>query len=183
MLANEPLSTSILANQGTTELLLNPVNGLMTFLALLISLVGVAVIVWGAYVTLVRLIAAETTAAPGAMTKPDESSGNFVLTSYLLQGLDFILAGMVIKMAVVADWQQVVVLAGIGLLRTFLALTKRWEGGALSMPRNGTPAPERLALPTGPAVLSNGSPLSETHVGSNGDQSRQLVQTRWRAIV
>jgi uncharacterized membrane protein len=150
MLAGHPVSAFLLANQGPFEFLITPVNGLVACLALLVSLIGVAVIVWGAYVAVVRLMAVETAVARGQAPKADASPGRLFLPSYFLPGLDFILAGLVVKMAVVPDWQQAVVLAGVVVVRTFLSLSLRWEALAEVGPSDAGPVAERQALPSAP---------------------------------
>jgi uncharacterized membrane protein len=163
------LSAPLFASQMPPEFVSNSVNALLVCLSLFISLIGVAVIVWGAYVSVVRLIAGETAAARGQLAKADPSSARLVFTSYLLPGLEFLIAGLVIKMSVVPDWQQVVVLAGVVMLRTLLGLSWKWEAPAVISPRQEAPVTGRLALPANLPPVNNeaaeGSALVGAHAG------------------
>jgi uncharacterized membrane protein len=120
LLAFSPL----LADQ---DLWTESVNGLIGSLSLVVSAVGVAVIVWGAYSAAVRLIASETAAARGQSPKAGGPAARLLFLSYLLPGLEFMIAGGVIKTLAVPDWQHAAVLAGLVLARALLGLSVRWE--------------------------------------------------------
>lgn len=104
----------------------NPIAGLIVPLSLIISGIGVAVIAWGAYSAVLRLIASETAAARGQVPKTEAVTDRFVFATYLISGLDFLTAGSVIKTVVVPDWQQAGVLASLVFARTLVGLGLRW---------------------------------------------------------
>src|SRR5262249_52322372 len=84
-----------------TELWSNSVAGLIVPLSLIISGIGIAVIAWGTYSSVLRLIASETAAARGQLPKAEAVNDRFVFATYLISGLDFLTAGSVIKAVVV----------------------------------------------------------------------------------
>jgi uncharacterized membrane protein len=142
---------------------------LVAGLGLVVGLVGVAVIVWGAYVSAVRLIAAEAAAARGQPARP-EAAGGRLLASYLLPGLDFILAGLLIKVAVVPDWQQAVGLASVVVVRTLLGMSWKWEPVAEVERQAPAPVAERPAfLPAAPPA-GNGTAEDQALVGVQAGQ-------------
>lgn len=182
MLASHPTCALLLATPGQPEFLLTPLNGLVACLGLLVSLVGVALLVWWAYVSIVRLIATETASARGHASRAEASSGR-LLTSYLLPGLDFILAGLIIKMSVVPDWQQALVLTGVLVVRTVLGLSMKWDLIPEAGPRAVAPTTERLALPPTPAPGSNGTTADPARVGVQVGSVDALPADSQRAVV
>jgi uncharacterized membrane protein len=108
------------------ELWSNPISGLIMSLSLIISGIGIAVIAWGTYSSVLRLIASETAAARGQLTKAEAVTDRFVFTTYLISGLDFLTAGSVIKAVVIPDWQQAGLLASLVFARTLIGLGLRW---------------------------------------------------------
>ncbi len=158
------------ANAVPPEFVSSSVNVLLVCLALVVSLVGVAVIAWGAYASVVRLIAGETAAVRGQLAKPDPAPARQVFTSYLLPGLEFLLAGLVIRIAAVPDWQSVVGLAGLVLLRTLLGLSWKWEAPAEVSPRPEAAAAGRLALPANLPPASKESAADGVLVGAPAGQ-------------
>jgi uncharacterized membrane protein len=109
-----------------TELWSNSVAGLIVPISLIISGIGVAVIAWGTYSSVLRLIASETAAARGQLSKAEAVNDRFVFATYLVSGLDFLTAGSVIKAVVVPDWQQAGLLASLVFARTLVGLGLRW---------------------------------------------------------
>jgi hypothetical protein len=61
-------------------------QGFLSLLALLVSSIGIASIVWGAYSSLVRQIAAEAGASPGQPSRAEVPPGRPVFFAYLLGG-------------------------------------------------------------------------------------------------
>jgi uncharacterized membrane protein len=121
-----------------TELWSNSVAGLIVPLSVIISGIGVAVIAWGTYSSVLRLIAFETAAARGQLPKAEGVNDRFVFATYLISGLDFLTAGSVIKAVVAPDWQQAGLLASLVFARTLVGLSLRC---------GITPAPGLTALP------------------------------------
>jgi uncharacterized membrane protein len=106
-----------------------PVAGLTVALSLIVSGIGVAVILWGAYSAVLALITAETAAARGQLPKADAVTARLLFATYLLPGLDFVIAGSVIKALAAPDWQQATLVGGFALARALVGLSLGW--GAL----------------------------------------------------
>jgi uncharacterized membrane protein len=144
-----------LAVQPNAEGWTNPLNGLILSVAFIVSALGIAVIIWGAYCSVLRLVASESAVARGQAPKSDTLSVRLLFASYLLPGLDFMLAGSVIKTAAAADWQQVTVVGGIVLVRTLFSLSTSWESKALVALKDVPATPERLVAPADSAENLN----------------------------
>jgi uncharacterized membrane protein len=143
-------------------------QGVLALLALVVSSVGVAAIVWGVYSAALRLIAAEVGGSWPA-PKADGPEARPPFTSYLLAGLEFLIAGCLIKTLAVPDWQQACVLASLVLARTLLGLGGKWEAEPGVVPRQGKVAVERPAPPaTSPEALP-GAPAALPGVPENTD--------------
>jgi uncharacterized membrane protein len=127
-----------------------PVAGLAGSLSLIVSGIGVVVIVWGAYSSVLRMIASETAAARGQLSKADAATGRAVFATYLLPGLDFLAAGCAIKTLAAPDWQQAALLGGLVLARTLISLSLRWGVAPVGV-KEAVPAAPRLAPPPTPA--------------------------------
>jgi uncharacterized membrane protein len=182
---NLPLAL-LLANQPGVEMWNNPIDALLLSAALIVSAVGVAVILWGAYCSVLRLIASESAAARDPGPSTPSPAGRQLFATYLLPGLDFLIAGGVIKTLAIADWQQGAVLGGIVVVRTLLGLSTKWEGsrsiaGEESRPRLGPSAEAGAATgqgaegadraaerPTGQPTAA-APPFPETRHNPNGD--------------
>jgi uncharacterized membrane protein len=133
---------------STPDAWISPLNGLIVALAFLVSAVGIGLIVWGAYCSVLRLIASEAAAARGQAPKAGAPSVRSLFTPYLLPGLDFLLAGGLIKTAASTDWQQAAVLGGLVLVRTLLSLSATWEVKALpAVEEAASRVPEQLPAP------------------------------------
>jgi uncharacterized membrane protein len=115
------------AEVSRAELLSNPVFGLAESLSLIVGAVGVAVILWGAYSTAVRLIGSQfaPTRRLSPMAWPETVCQQ--LSSHLLLGLDFLTGAGLIRALVAPDWLNVAVLGGIVLIRTVTSFSRRWE--------------------------------------------------------
>jgi uncharacterized membrane protein len=145
-------------------------QGVISPLAMIVSAAGIVVIIWGAYNSLVRLIAAETAAIRGPAAKPGTPPApppRMLFISYLLPGLEFMIAGSVIKTLVVPDWQQVVTVAGIVLVRTLLGLSLRWEKQIGIGVKDGVAPEERLAARPAAREGTNGSPDEAVLMGNH----------------
>lgn len=137
-------SAALLADKAP-EVAANPAHGLIDSLALIVGTAGAGVIVWGAYCSVIRLIAAEAAAARGQAPKGEPAAHRQPFTSYLLLGLEFVIAANVIKALLTPDWQHIAVLAGVVLVRAFIGLNLRWEAGRV--PAVPGPGPvERLTV-------------------------------------
>jgi uncharacterized membrane protein len=157
-----PSSTSIplFAADANPGLWANPIDGLVVSVAMILMAIGVAIIVWGAYGSVLRFIALETAAARGRAATPDLTPVRLLFAVYLLPGLDFLIAGGVIKTLAVSDWRQITVLGALVLIRALLGVSTRWEAGSTS-------AVASPALPDGIAT-KNGThgPLREVACAS-----------------
>jgi uncharacterized membrane protein len=170
MTSSLPALAPLLAEQ---ELWSNSVNGLIASLALIVSAIGIAVIVWGAYSSVVRLIASEAAAARGPLPTTGAPPARPLFASYLLPGLDFLIAGGAIKTLAVPDWQQATVLGSLVLARTLLGLS--WKGEAVSgaAPRDGTKAGARPALPGKAPAGVNGTTEDSASDGPTAARDRE----------
>jgi uncharacterized membrane protein len=111
-----------------------PVDGLVVSISLIIRAVGVAIIVWGAYCGVLRMIALETAAVRQRSPSTDVAAARLQFSTYLLAGLDFLIAGGVIRTLGVWEWPQAAALGGVVLVRATLGLVVKWEGSSLSTP-------------------------------------------------
>jgi uncharacterized membrane protein len=118
-----PLVAQLPASEAWT----NPFNGLILALALIVNAVGIGVILWGVYGSVLRLLATES-AARGQDTRSGVVAGRSLFAAYLLPGLDFLIAGSLIKTIAASDWLPVLVLGGIVAVRTLVGLSLKWEG-------------------------------------------------------
>ena len=167
--------TSVIADLGPAaawqgELWANPVTGLTVSLSLIISGIGVAVIAWGAYSSVLRLIESETAAARGQLPRADAVMGRLVFATYLLPGLDFLTAGSVVKTLAAPDWQQAVLLASLVFARTLVALGLRWGVTPLATLAALPPDTEQLAAPPAPAESLLAAAENQAPVGAPAAQ-------------
>jgi uncharacterized membrane protein len=124
----------LFAQQARPELLSSTISGVTDSLSLIVGLAGVGIILWGAYGTLVRLIATETALGRGATPKTDSQPTRPAFTSYVLMGLEFLIAATLIRLVSAPDWQHLAMLGGIVLTRMVLSLNVRWESAKESNP-------------------------------------------------
>jgi uncharacterized membrane protein len=167
--------TSVFADFGPSaagqgEFWANPVTGLIVSLSVIISGIGVAVIAWGAYSSVLRLISSETAAARGQLPRADAAMGRLVFATYLLPGLDFLTAGSVIKTLAAPDWQQAVVLASLVFARTLVALGLRWGVTPLAALAAQPPVTEQLAAAPAPAESLHATTENPAPVGAPAAQ-------------
>jgi uncharacterized membrane protein len=118
--------------------------------AFIIMGIGVGIIVRGAYCSVLRLIALESAAPRGREPQADLAFVRLLFALYLLPGLDFLVAGGVIKALVVLDWRQAAVLGGVVLTRILLGAAVKWETGSASGVASG-------ALPDSSEPVRNGA--------------------------
>jgi uncharacterized membrane protein len=119
---------------------------LIVSVATIIMAVGVVIVIWGAYSSVLRLITLETATARLRLPSTDTAPARLLFAAYLLPGLDFLIAGGVIKSLAVSDWQQAAVLGGIVLVRLLLGAGVKWEAGSASV-KMSPPLPESPAAP------------------------------------
>jgi hypothetical protein len=70
-----------------------------------------------------------------------------LFATYLLHGLDFLIAGGVIKTLAVSDWHQAAVLGGIALVRVLLGVGVKWDAGSAPVEVSPPTAAQNGALP------------------------------------
>jgi uncharacterized membrane protein len=138
----------------------NPVDGLIVSVAAILTAIGVGIIIWGAYCAVLRLIALEATTARLRLPSTDTAPVRLLFAAYLLAGLDFLIAGGVIRTLAGSDWQQLSALGGIVLVRILLGVGMKWQApsASLDMPpallgppaavRNGAPACQHVPAPS-----------------------------------
>jgi uncharacterized membrane protein len=138
---------SLLADQVATDFWTSAGQAVISPLALIVSAAGIAVIVWGAYSSAVRLIAAEGATVRGQAPSSEGPPVRFLFLSYLLPGLEFLIAGGVIRTLVTPDWQQALALGSLVLARSLLGLSLKSEANAGAAVDGAIPRPKRLAAP------------------------------------
>jgi uncharacterized membrane protein len=106
---------------------------LIVSVATIIMAIGVVIVIWGAYSSVLRLITLETANARLRLPSTDTAPVRLLFAAYLLHGLDFLIAGGVIKTLAVSDWQQAAVLGGIVLVRLLLGAGVKLEAGSASV--------------------------------------------------
>jgi uncharacterized membrane protein len=148
MAAGFHFPVAVLAEQSPTDFWTSTGQGVISALALIVSAVGVVLIVWGAYHAVVRLIAAEMVAGREPMSKRDPPLGRFLFGAYLLAGLEFLIAGGVIRTLARPDWQHAVTLAALVLVRTLLGLSLKSEANSgVGFTEGAATRVERLTAP------------------------------------
>jgi uncharacterized membrane protein len=152
----------VFATESGPGIWANPVDGFLVSVAAILTAIGVGVVIWGAYCAVLRLIALESTAARLRLPNTDTAPVRLLFAAYLVSGLDFLIAGGVIRALVGSDWQQLSVLGSIALLRVLLGMGMRWQGlsGSVGMPptlleppaaaRNGASACQHVPAPSAP---------------------------------
>ncbi|HEY1602025.1 MAG TPA: DUF1622 domain-containing protein [Pirellulales bacterium] len=121
-------------------------TGLINSLVPLVGLVGVCVMLWGAYGAVVRQIATETSLARGQTPTADAQLARPPFAHYLSLGLEFMIAAAAIKTLVTPDLQQVGVLGGMVISRAVVGLYPRWEKGKFALSAGEPEAASRLAV-------------------------------------
>jgi uncharacterized membrane protein len=101
--------------------------GLINSIVPIVGLVGVCTILWGAYNTVVRQIAAETALARGQAVPEIAGAARPAFSHYLSLGLEFMIGASVIKTILSPDLQQVGIVGGMVLIRALVGLYPRWE--------------------------------------------------------
>jgi uncharacterized membrane protein len=152
------------ADLGATSL-----TGLIVSLSHVVSGVGLVIIAWGTYSSVLRLIGTETAAARGQLPQAEALRGRAVFASYLLPALDFMVAGILIKTFAVPDWQQTALLASLVFARTLIGLSLRWGIAPALGVTAERPLAEQFAAPfppppQGPAVTPEGVALAGSDV-------------------
>jgi uncharacterized membrane protein len=120
------ISTTLLLAQ-VPEVQAISAAGLINFIVPIVGLVGVCTILWGAYNTVVRQIAAETALARGQSPPDIGSAVRPAFSHYLSLGLEFMIGASVIKTILSPDLQQVGIVGGMVLIRALVGLYPRWE--------------------------------------------------------
>ncbi len=86
-----------------------------------IGICGVAIIVWGALLMLVRLLRLELTRIRGLRICREREALRHQFGSYLLLGLEFLIAADIIETVVNPTLEEVALLGGIVLIRTVIS--------------------------------------------------------------
>ena len=128
----------------------NPMDGVIASVAAMIMAIGVVIVIWGAYCSVIRLIALETATVRLRLPSTDTAPVRLLFTAYLISGLDFLIAGAVIQTLAESDWQQLSVLGSIVLVRTLLGVGMKWQGSPASVEMTPT-------LPELPMATKNGA--------------------------
>jgi hypothetical protein len=136
--------------------------GLLSLLAVLLNLLGITALLGGAYAALVRLLSSQ--AAPTAEARRPPLGPGPVFLPYLLSGLEFLIAGCLVRLVAAADWQLASVLASLVVARTLLGLCSIWVPAAALASQQPMLPPTRSA--NQPAQLAACQPvLSESTNG------------------
>jgi len=109
------------ANESTT--LMSVCGELLHWVALIVGLIGVAVIVYGVIRGLQSLIIGEIK----GRTEQARTQTRLDLGYYLLLGLEFLVAADVIESLLAPDLQHLAVLGAIVVIRTVISFSLNWE--------------------------------------------------------
>ena len=139
-------------------------TGLINSLVPLVGLVGVCIMLWGAYGAVVRQIAAESRSRAARRLRPTRKQPAHPFAHYLSLGLEFMIAAAAIKTLVTPDLQQVGVLGGMVISRAVVGLYPRWEKGKFAGLAGEPETAARLAAPVDSADSVASLPRSETLV-------------------
>jgi uncharacterized membrane protein len=95
--------------------------------AVLIGVVGVAIVVWGVACGAVRLVALERTVIAGGEWEAQRSTLRKHLGFYLLLGLEFLVAADIIETLIAPSLEHVLLLGAIVIIRTIISVSLNWE--------------------------------------------------------
>jgi uncharacterized membrane protein len=90
------------------------------YLSLCVSLIGVAVILWGVVLGAIEFVRAQFLSFSRRQPVPLESM-RYDVGRYILLGLEFFIAADIIHTVVQPTLEEVAVLAGIVIIRTFIS--------------------------------------------------------------
>jgi uncharacterized membrane protein len=150
------------ATEPNAGLWANPIDGLIVSIAAILIAIGVVIVIWGAYCSVLRLIALEATTVRLRLPSTDTAPARLLFATYLLSGLDFLIAGGLIRTLAGSDWYQLSVLGGIVGVRTLLGLGLKWQAipSSIEMPpaslqsstagKNGASACRHVPAPSTP---------------------------------
>ena len=110
-------------------------------ISFIVGLIGIAVIVWGVAITLVEIIKCEYNRVRGRSSLMARESIRHHLGSYLLLGLEFLIAGDIMRTIMDPSIQEVLTLAAIVGIRTVISYSLNREiaddtGGSSEETRN-----------------------------------------------
>ncbi len=94
---------------------------LLLYISLGIAIIGVSVITWGVLVVFLRLLRLEFTCFHGERITCGRESLRHQLGSYLLLGLEFLIAADIIHTISNPTLEEVAVLGGIVVIRTLIS--------------------------------------------------------------
>jgi uncharacterized membrane protein len=117
------IATYLLLGQAPDATALSPA-GLVNAVVPLVGLIGVGVMLWGAYHALLQQLTLES-ATLRAQMKPDANRLPF--SHYLALGLEFMVAASAIKTLNDYSLEQVAVLGGLVISRVMVGLYPRWD--------------------------------------------------------
>jgi uncharacterized membrane protein len=94
---------------------------ILNYVATGVALAGVAILIWGALLSLVRLVYREFTRLRGRHIWQERERIRHQFGSYLLLGLEFLIAADIIMTIVDPALVEVAILGGIVLIRTVIS--------------------------------------------------------------
>jgi uncharacterized membrane protein len=162
------IATRLLLGQASDAAALSPA-GLVNAVVPLVGLIGVGVMLWGAYHALVHQLALES---PPLRAQLKADGNRLPFSHYLALGLEFMIAASAIKTLNDYSLQQVAVLGGMVLCRALVGLYPRWDvrpdlAGAKSLAANTDPAAAASSVAAEPAA---------NHVGESAALAASVAQ-------
>ena len=142
------------ATEPNAGLWANPIDGLIVSVATILMAIGVAIVLWGAYCSVLRLIALEATTIRSRLPSTDTAPARVLFAAYLLSGLDFLIAGDSIRTLAGSDWHQLSVLGAIVGVRALLSLGMKWQALPSSI-ETPPPLPSLLAAKNGASACKH----------------------------
>lgn len=111
-------------------------NGILQYISFGVGLLGVAVIVWGTLVTLRKILALELSRLRGANICPKRELMRHHYGSYILLGLEFLIAADIVRTIIQPELAELAALGAIVVIRTILSyfLNKEMQDHVCSVP-------------------------------------------------
>lgn len=103
------------------------IHEVMDILAVVIGVIGVAVIVWGVFCGLIQLVKLELAVFRGSNVSSLREALKEHLGFYLLLGLEFLVAADIIETLIEPSLDHLAVLGAIIAIRTVISVSLNWE--------------------------------------------------------
>jgi len=115
----------------------------LTHISLAVGALGVGVILWGVFLSTIRFVQSEFAALRGESVDAEKEALRHRLGSYLLLGLEFLVAADIVQSVLTPSLHELGVLGALVAIRTVISFSINWELRQKS--QRETPAPPKDA--------------------------------------